>query len=159
MTTDPPVHLASLSDAGEIAEMSRDLIEQGLPWRWRRDRVARAIAAADTNVAVVRTQAQVTAFGIMEYLECDAHLVLFAVRPSSQRQGTGSVLLRWLELSARFAGAQRIRLEATRENVVARSFYNEHGYHERVIRSRMYSGVLDGVCLEKWLRTHDEQRP
>jgi [ribosomal protein S18]-alanine N-acetyltransferase len=36
--------------------------------------------------------------------------------------------------------------------VAARNFYSEHGYHERAIRKRMYSGVVHGVQLEKWLR-------
>jgi ribosomal-protein-alanine N-acetyltransferase len=36
--------------------------------------------------------------------------------------------------------------------VAARSFYNEHGYHERDVAPRMYSARLDGVRLEKWLR-------
>lgn len=157
MTADPPVRLATPSDAGDIAAMSRELIEHGLPWTWTRSRVARAIASADTNVAVVRTQGELTAFGIMEHLEADAHLVLFAVHRASQRQGIGSTVLSWLEASARAAGAQRIRLEARRENVAARSFYNQHGYHERAISPRMYSGAVDGVRLEKWLRKPGEQ--
>ena len=49
-------------------------------------------------------------------------------------------------------GSQRIRVEARRGNLDARSFYNEHGYHERFIAHRMYSGAVDGVRLEKWLR-------
>ena len=88
----------------------------------------------------------------MEYLEEDAHLVLFAVRADRQRQGIGTSLLLWLEAAARVAGAQRIRLEARRDNDAARTFYNEHGYHERVIRSRMYSSIADGISLEKHLR-------
>jgi ribosomal protein S18 acetylase RimI-like enzyme len=162
VTAHPPVRLAVPSDAGDIAEMSRELIEHGLPWTWRRPRVARAIASADTNVAIVRTQGELTAFGIMEYLEDDAHLVLFAVRRASQRLGIGSMLLCWLETSARVAGARRIRLEARRENLAARCFYNAHGYHECAIRPRMYSAAVDGVRMEKWLRIpeeHDRDAP
>jgi ribosomal-protein-alanine N-acetyltransferase len=152
MTVDPPILLAGPADATDIAAMSRDLIEHGLPWSWRPDRVSRAIAAENTNVAVIRDQATLLAFGIMEYWDEDAHLVLFAVRRTHHRQGIGSALLRWLEKSAQVAGSQRVRVEARRENTAARSFYNEHGYHERVIKSRMYSQAVDGVHLEKWLR-------
>jgi ribosomal-protein-alanine N-acetyltransferase len=88
----------------------------------------------------------------MSYRADDAHLLLFAVHRHHRRQGVGSALLQWLEDVARTAGCQRIRLEARWDNVAARSFYNEHGYHERVIRRAMYSGVLDGVQLEKWLQ-------
>jgi [ribosomal protein S18]-alanine N-acetyltransferase len=152
MTADPPVELAVRDDAANIAEMSRDLIEHGLPWTWRVERVAKAIASPETNVAVIRGQGHLISFGIMEYWEEDAHLVLFAVRQAHQRRGIGSTLLRWLEQAAKVAGSQRIRVEALRANVAARSFYNEHGYHERVIARRMYSGAADGVRLEKWLR-------
>ncbi|WBY02862.1 N-acetyltransferase [Ramlibacter tataouinensis] len=153
MTADPPVRLAQPADAGDIAAMSRDLIERGLPWTWRRDRVLAAIRDPDTNVAVIRVDGALVAFGIMEYLEADAYLSLLAVRGTSQRSGFGRSLLRWLEASARVAGARRIRLEARRDNVPARTFYNELGYHEVAIRHGRYSDGVDGVLLEKWLRT------
>lgn len=152
MTTDPPVRLALPEDAEDIAAMSRDLIERGLPWNWRPDRVLQAIRNAETNVAVVRVDGELLGFGIMEYLETDAYLSLLAVRGESQRKGIGSSLLRWLEASARVAGARRIRLEARRDNVPARTFYNELGYHEVAIRRGRYSDAVDGVLLEKWLQ-------
>ncbi len=132
--------------------MSRDLIERGLPWKWKAARVLRAIRDPDTNVAVVERDGALIAFGIMEYLEADAYLALLAVREARQRRGIGSSLLRWLESSARVAGARRIRVEARRDNFPARSFYNELGYHESAIRPGRYSDGVDGVLLEKWLR-------
>ena len=152
MTADPDVRLARPEDAADIAAMSRELIERGLPWNWRPGRVLRAIADPDTNVAVVRMEGALVGFGIMEYLEADAYLSLLAVSPASQRRGIGSSLLRWLESSARVAGARRIRVEARRDNVPARTFYNELGYHEIAIRHGRYSDGVDGVLLEKWLR-------
>jgi ribosomal-protein-alanine N-acetyltransferase len=152
MIADVAIRLASPADAAEIAAISRDAIEHGLPWSWRPGRVARAIADRDTNVAVVAEPGALVAFGIMSYLEDDAHLLLFAVRSARRRHGVGSAVLVWLEDVARVAGVRRIRLEARRANLAARSFYNEHGYHERAIRPGMYGGTVDGVQLEKWLR-------
>ncbi len=157
MIADPPIGVAAPGDAPEIAAMSRDLIEFGLPWGWREARVMRAIQSPYTNVAVVRGPSNLVGFGIMEYWDDDAHLVLFAVHAAHQRRGVGSALLRWLEASARAAGAQRIRVESRRQNVAGRIFYNEHGYHECAIRPRMYSGAVDGVMLEKWLRAASAQ--
>jgi ribosomal-protein-alanine N-acetyltransferase len=97
----------------------------------------------------------VVAFGVMYYADDDAHLLLFAVHKSRQRQGVGSALLQWLEEAAQAAGAQRIRVEARMDNEAARSFYNEHGYHEGDLVPRMYSARLDGVKLDKWLRASD----
>jgi len=157
MTADPPVTIALPDDATAIAVMSRDLIETGLVWGWRPERVAKAIGDPETNVAVVRREGALAGFGIMEYADDEAHLILFAVAQASQRKGIGSALLRWLEAAARVAGAQRILVEARRENVAARCFYNEHGYHERALEPRMYSDAGAGVRLEKWLRSRERR--
>jgi ribosomal-protein-alanine N-acetyltransferase len=152
MIADVAVRFADLADAPAIAAMSRETIEQGLPWSWQPERVARAIRDPDTNVVVVGPAGAIVAFGIMSYTDDDAHLLLLAVRRASQRQGIGSAVLRWLEDVACAGGCRRIRVEARRDNVAARSFYSEHGYHERAIGRAMYSRIVDGVRLEKWLR-------
>jgi ribosomal-protein-alanine N-acetyltransferase len=157
MIADVAVRLATLADAAGIAAMSRDYIEYGLPWSWTETRVARSITNADTNVVVVGEPNAIIAFGIMSYPGDDAHLLLFAVRRSRQRQGVGSAILKWLEDVARAAGAKRIRVECRRENVAARSFYGEHGYYERIISKGMYQGVVDGIALEKWLRPNETE--
>ena len=146
------IRLATLADAAAIAALSRDEIEQGLPWTWQAQRVRRAIRDPDTNVVVIGPPGAVIAFGLMFHADDDAHLLLFAVQRAQQRRGVGSALLQWLEAAAQAAGARRIRVEARMDNVAARSFYNEHGYHEGDVAARMYSGRLDGVRLEKWLR-------
>ena len=107
---------------------------------------------ADTNVAGVRERGELIAFGIMEYLDEDAYLVLFAVRPARQRQGIAADVLRWPEASAAAAGSSRVRVDARRDKPAARSFYNELGYHEVRIRPRAYGDRIDQVRLEKWLR-------
>lgn len=155
MTPHLTIRLASREDAAAIAALSRDEIEHGLPWTWREARVRRAIDDPETNVIVAGPPGEVQAFGVMHYAEDDAHLLLFAVHRSRQRQGVGSALLQWLEAAAQAAGAKRIRVEARMDNVAARSFYNEHGYHEREVARRMYSARMDGVRLEKWMRSPD----
>lgn len=152
MIADVAVRLATLSDAAQIAAMSRDYIEQGLPWTWTEERVAKAIRDPETNVVVAGEASGITGFGIMFHASEDAHLLLFAVRSAHQRRGVGSAILRWLEDVARAAGATRIRVECLRENSVARNFYCEHGYHELDIAKKYYRGLKDGVRLEKWLR-------
>jgi ribosomal-protein-alanine N-acetyltransferase len=149
------IRIATPGDAFAIAGLSRSEIEHGLPWTWREPRVRHAIADPDTNVIVVGPPGAVVAFGVMYYADDDAHLLLFAVHASRQRQGVGSALLQWLEEAAKVAGARRVGVEARMDNEAARSFYNEHGYHEGDVVPRMYSQRLDGVKLEKWLRAGD----
>ena len=152
MLADIAARLATAEDAEGIAVLSRDLIEQGLPWRWRPARILKAMRQPNVNVAVVGPKGAPVAFGIMEYQEEDAHLLLFAVAEEHQRKGLGSGLLVWLEEVARAAGARKIEVEARRQNEAARCFYNEHGYHEWAVERGMYRPTVDGVHLEKWLR-------
>ena len=155
MITDASIRLASCADAANIAALSRDHIEHGLEWSWTPARVERAIRHPDTNVAVVRDARAMLAFGIMSYRDDTAHLSLFAVRRSHQRLGIGSVLLRWLEDVAREAGIRQINVECRRTNSIARNFYCEHGYQEKIISPGYYAGVEDAIRLEKWLATPD----
>ena len=157
MSTPLAIRFATAADAAAIAALSRDEIEHGLPWTWQAPRVRHAIADPETNVIVAGPPGEAHAFGVMYYADDDAHLLLFAVHRSRQRQGVGTALLRWLEDAALAAGAQRIRVEARMDNVAARSFYNEHGYHEGAVVRGMYSGRLDGVKLEKWLGAGREE--
>jgi ribosomal protein S18 acetylase RimI-like enzyme len=145
------IRMATQADAAEIAAMSRDEIEHGLPWTWTEGRIAYAIASADKNVIVVGETGAIRGFCIMSYPGDDAHLLLFAVRPDHRRQGLGSRMLRWLEEVGRTAGARRIRMECRRENAAARNFYCEHGYHELALRPKWYRGRVDGILLEKHL--------
>jgi [ribosomal protein S18]-alanine N-acetyltransferase len=146
------VRLATLADATEIAEMSRQYIEYGLPWRWTPQKVSRAIRDSATNVAVIGMGNRFAGFGIMEYYDERAHLCLLAVHAVHRKHGVGSKILTWLERVAIDAGVATIRLEARAENTDARAFYRKHNYQELEHVSGMYLRMADGVRLEKRLR-------
>ena len=120
--------LARLADAPVIAELSRTLIETGLPWSWFPRRVAASLRDPETNVLVARAGERIAGFGIMRYGAEAAHLDLFAVDRAWQRQGLGRRLLEWLERPAWVAGLARIVLEVRAENAGARAFYERLGY-------------------------------
>ena len=102
------IRLARLEEAERIAVMSRDFIEHGLGWGWDAPRVARRIRHRNTNVVVAQSGTDVVGFGVMEYHEVDAHLLLFGVEPIHRNRGIGSSLLNWLETTATTAGIELI---------------------------------------------------
>ena len=150
MIADTTLRLARRCDAQAIATLSRDLIERGLGWSWTARRVMRSIAAADTNVLVAQDAAGVlVGFGIMNYGDDEAHLLLLAVRPAQGRRGIGGALMGWLETAALAAGVRRIFLEAREANGVARAFYRRLGYREIELLPGYYQGREDSVRLLK----------
>jgi ribosomal-protein-alanine N-acetyltransferase len=132
--------LARRADAPAIAQLSRALIEVGLPWSWVPPRVAASIRQPETNVLVARAGDRIAGFGIMRYGMEEAHLDLFAVDRPWQGQGLGRRLLEWLERPARVAGLARIVLEVRVDNAGARACYERLGYRKLALLPGYYQG-------------------
>jgi ribosomal-protein-alanine N-acetyltransferase len=132
--------LARMSDAHEIAEMSRDLIEQGLTWSWTPARVQHFITGPESSVVVARRERQVAAFAIMHFGDDVAHLNLLAVAPEHRRQGLGRQLVGWLTETAVEAGVFRINLELRLRNEPARIFYERLGFEQLGVVQGYYQG-------------------
>ncbi len=132
--------LARATDAREIAEMSRDLIEQGLAWSWTPTRVQHFISGLESSVVVARRERRVAAFAIMHFGDDVAHLNLLAVAPEHRRQGLGRQLMSWLTVTAIEAGVFRINLELRTGNEAARIFYNCLGFDQLGVVQGYYQG-------------------
>jgi [ribosomal protein S18]-alanine N-acetyltransferase len=155
----PTLRLATAADAAGIAALSRDRIEHGLGWRWTAPRVLRSIADRSTNVVVAReadagrAAAPLLGFGLMQYHDDEAHLLLLAVHADAGRRGIASAMLQWLEHSALIAGIGQVYLEARLTNAAARAFYARLGYREIQTVPGYYLGREACVRLAKdlWL--------
>lgn len=132
--------LARPADSREIAEMSRDLIEQGLGWSWTPARVQRFIAGKECSVVVARRERRIAAFGIMHFGDEVAHLNLLAVATGQRRQGLGRRLMDWFTLTAIEAGVFCINLELRTHNDEARIFYQALGFMALDVVPGYYQG-------------------
>jgi ribosomal-protein-alanine N-acetyltransferase len=125
--------------------MSRDLIEQDLPWVWTPARVQRSISGTESSVIVARRERpgdsrRIAAFAIMHFGDHVAHLNLLAVAPLHRRQGLGRQLMEWLTTTAIEAGVFRINLELRSKNGPARAFYERLGFHQINVVQGYYQG-------------------
>ena len=146
--------LANRRDALNIAIMSRRLIEGGLPWAWTARRVARHIEGRDSLVVLAQENSRTIGFGIMFVGEQRSHLNLLAVEPHFRRAGIGTMLVHWLEVSARTAGTFFIDLEVRAINAGAQRFYARLGYQEQGRVAGYYAGRETAVRM-----THDLRVP
>lgn len=135
------LRLARPADAATIANLSRELIEYGLRWRWTPMRVAASIHDSDVNVLVACVRDNIAGFAIMRYRDDDAHLDLLAVAPPYRRAGVGRRLLEWLEKCAVVAGIFSVALEVRAANEGAQLFYQRMGYRTLVHLPGYYQGV------------------
>jgi ribosomal protein S18 acetylase RimI-like enzyme len=148
-TSDLSLRLARTSDAITIAELSRDLIEYGLRWRWTPVRVTASIQAPEVNVLVACLQDRIVGFAIMRYGDDDAHLDLLAVAPLNRRTGLGRRLVAWLEKCARVAGIFTVDLEVRASAKGAQLFYERIGYRPLAELPGYYQGVEAGIRMRR----------
>jgi ribosomal protein S18 acetylase RimI-like enzyme len=160
VTTDAvTLRLADAADAETIAQMSRDLIESGLGWRYRSDRVRRLIGRRDTSALVACDRSGTVGFGVMQFDDEHAHLMLLAVRPSHQRQGVARKIMQWLLESARVAGMVSVHLELRATNRPALHFYRTLGFAQTLVLAGYYEQREAAIRMMYLLRTPDAQLP
>jgi len=146
------LQFASLADAAALATMSRDLIEVGLPWRYRAQSLRQLIADADTVTLVARDEDALAGFGVMRIGDERAHLLLMAVRPVRQRHGVGRSMLQWLIASAATAGVASVHVELRARNTAAQAFYLAHGFAETLRVPGYYAGRESAIRMLRMLR-------
>ncbi|HXA34732.1 MAG TPA: GNAT family N-acetyltransferase [Steroidobacteraceae bacterium] len=151
--------LARITDAREIAEMSRDFIEQGLTWSWTPARVQHSISGPESSVVVARRERQIAAFAIMHFGDDVAHLNLLAVAPEHRRQGLGRQLMSWLTATAVEAGVFRINLELRKRNDPARIFYERLGFDQLGVVQGYYQGREAALRMSRHLAKPGPNHP
>jgi [ribosomal protein S18]-alanine N-acetyltransferase len=153
------LRLADVGDAETIAQMSRDLIESGLGWRYRTDRVRRMITRRDTSAVVACDRHGTVGFAVMQFDDDHAHLMLLAVRPSHQRQGVARQLMQWQLHSARVAGMVSVHLELRASNRAALHFYRTFGFAQTLVLAGYYEQRESAIRMMCLLRAPDGQAP
>jgi ribosomal-protein-alanine N-acetyltransferase len=153
MTThDIGIRLARAEDAGTLAAMSRDLIEAGLGWTYRPERIVELIGARDAITLVAHEDGRCVGFAIMTFGDERAHLVLLAVLPTHRRRGIARGLIEWLLASAATAGIASVHLELLEDNASARAFYRALGFTETLRLPGYYRGRKAAVRMILVLR-------
>lgn len=144
------------ADVPVIADMSRRLVEVGLPWTWTPARIARHLHHPESLVLTARGSGGATnslaGFAIAHFGDDIVHLNLLAVDSRWQRRGLGRRLVEWLEQSAVTAGTFSLCLEVRARNPVALLFYRQLGFVETGRVPRYYSGREDALRFSKDLR-------
>ncbi len=149
---DITLQLAGRADAQTIATMSRDLVESGLGWEYRAERIRAMIADRDMVTLVARDGDRLMGFAVMSFGDEHAHLVLMAVRPAGQRRGIARRMTDWLLETAATAGVASIHLELRAQNKDAYGFYRALGFTETLRLPGYYRGRETAVRMIRVLR-------
>jgi ribosomal-protein-alanine N-acetyltransferase len=150
--TDITLRLARRADASTLAAMSRDLVETGLGWHYRPERVARFLDDPDTVTVIACDRDRTVGFAIMRLPGERAHVVLLAVRGSHQQRGIGRRMTEWLVRTAATAGVASIHVELRAGNRAAYALYRAAGFTETLRLEGYYGGRETAVRMMRLLR-------
>ncbi|MEP6998235.1 MAG: GNAT family N-acetyltransferase [Betaproteobacteria bacterium] len=140
------------SEAPALALMSRDLVEAGLGWHYRAERIRRLIDDVDSVALAACAGERVVGFAIMSFGDEHAHLVLLAVRATHQRRGIARRMTEWLLESAAAAGIASIKVELRTDNAAAYALYRGLGFVEMLRAPGYYRGREAAIFMIRMLR-------
>jgi ribosomal-protein-alanine N-acetyltransferase len=149
---DTSLRLARQSDAPTLAAMSRDLIESGLGWHYRTERIGQLLGNADTVSLLACENLHTAGFAIMTLGEERAHLVLLAVRADHHRRGIGRRMTQWLVETAVTAGIATLHVELRAQNRAAYLFYRALGFEQTLRIAGYYRGRETAIRMMRLLR-------
>ena len=149
---DITLRLAYSNDAPTLAAMSRDLIEVGLGWQYRAERIRQLLADPNVVTLIAADGERTAGFAAMTLGDERAHLMLLAIRPSHQRRGVGRRMARWLLDTAATAGVATVHLELRARNRTAYAFYRALGFVETLRLEGYYRGRETAIRMMYMLR-------
>ncbi|MGR8947458.1 MAG: GNAT family N-acetyltransferase [Gammaproteobacteria bacterium] len=149
-TSKTEIVLAKPHHASHLANMSKRLIEQDLPWHnWTTKRMNKAIRRHDNVTLLCKRGATILGFASMQFGDETAHLNLLAVEVAFQRAGNAAAMLAWLEESCLVAGIRRVVLECRAKNLQAIRFYEAQGFERRETVPHYYCGIETALRMKK----------
>ena len=148
----PLLRLARRTDAPTLAAMSRDLIESGLGWHYRAERIEQLRRDPEAVALVACIDGQIVGFGILQLKDERAHLVLLAVLPAHQQRGIGRRMTKWLLETAATAGVASVHVELRAGNTAAYALYCTMGFEETLRLGRYYRGRETAIRMVRVLR-------
>lgn len=146
------LRFAKRSEAPTLALMSRDLVEPGLGWHYRADRIRHLIDDVNGVALAACDGERVAGFAIMSFGDEHAHLVLLAVRATHQRQGIARRMTEWLLESAATAGIASVKVELRSDNAPAYALYQGLGFAEMLRAPGYYRGRETAIFMMRMLR-------
>lgn len=146
------LRFAKRSEAPTLALMSRDLVEPGLGWHYRADRIRQLIDDVNGVALAACDGERVAGFAIMSFGDEHAHLVLLAVRATHQRQGIARRMTEWLLESAATAGIASVKVELRSDNAPAYALYQGLGFAEMLRAPGYYRGRETAIFMMRMLR-------
>ncbi len=152
MTQDYSVHSLESRDLDRIMPVMNSAFDPEFGEAWTLPQCRGLFSLPGSILLALSNAEEICGFAIVRTVVDEAELMLFAVRPQSQGQGAGAMLISHVIAECRNKGIKHIHLEVRESNPAIR-FYTKHGFKKTGVRPGYYKSVLgksfDAVTLTR----------
>lgn len=150
-STDTLLALRPITEADLDTLMLTEI--KAYPYPWARGIFSDCLKH-DYHCLLHEQDGQIIAYGVIQIILDEMHILNLTVAPELQGQGLGKRLLNTLESIGRGCGAKECFLEVRPSNTAAIRLYLNHGFNEIGLRKNYYpakKGREDAVVMAKVL--------
>ena len=134
------IRRARSSDVESIMKIGQQLLAPP-----NRGVIEQICSLPDASLFVFEDENHIVAFLHFSVIEAEAEIIDIAVDEFCHRQGIGSALLKHLRQA--LPNLQKIFLEVSERNQVAREFYNKLGFRQVAVRKGYYRDGSDALVM------------
>ena len=120
---------------------------------WTQDMFHNELAEVGISreVMVARQAGQIVGYVSLRYVADEGDIVTIAVDASVQKQGVGTLMMDWLESTAKVRGVRNLFLEVRSDNIPAIAMYLARDFERIDLRKNYYGTGVDAYVMRKRL--------
>jgi len=103
------------------------------------------------EVMVARLAGKIVGYVSLRYVADEGDIVTIAVDASEQKQGVGTLMMDWLEATAKVHGVRNLFLEVRSDNIPAIAMYLARDFERIDLRKNYYGTDVDAYVMRKRL--------
>lgn len=103
------------------------------------------------EVMVARLAGKIVGYVSFRYVADEGDVVTIAVDTSVQKQGVGTLMMNWLETTAKVRGVKNLFLEVRSDNIPAIAMYLARDFERIDLRRNYYETGVDAYVMRKRL--------
>lgn len=103
------------------------------------------------EVMVARLAGKIVGYVSFRFVADEGDVVTIAVDASVQKQGVGTLMMNWLETTAKVRGIKNLFLEVRSDNIPAVAMYLARDFERIDLRRNYYDNGVDAYVMRKRL--------
>tara|TARA_B100000242_G_scaffold85852_1_gene57334 strand:+ start:483 stop:929 length:447 start_codon:yes stop_codon:yes gene_type:complete len=122
---------------------------------WSKNQWSNEFEKKGTQVFGILTENLIVGICVLQVVLDEAQINFFVVNQKYRKRGIGTLLMKYLIKRCRKQNINKLLLEVSSKNIIAKNFYNSFDFYTVGIRRNYYKDGSDALLKKKILRTNN----